>query len=484
MTHENEFDDDLPQPPVSRPPRAMRLLGWGLFVLALLGLIPTTLLAQQSYRLGIKSPYEGGLCEALGASCTGALTSAAAKFEGITLSYAGLAWYAGLATFMLLGLLASGRGRLGWPSAPWVALALLAGVMASVPAGFLVFDLLTATDYEPCPLCLATHSITFTFTSLALVAFILDLTLRALHAGKAKLLGGTGERDAVDAAGRTLAPRYALASVLASAAIAGAVMMVPHYMEIREQHLDTSNRLALLMERPDVKRELMLDGIRALPEEVRLGIKSIPLPGQGNVAAPIRIIEVSDFGCPKCREMHPQIEKLLKDYGDLVRLEFLSYPIDRECNPYVNSTGHETSCEAHMAAMAAERQNKFYPYATLLFANQNRFAEAPWDELAARLKLDLPQFRKDREDPELWARLVHDLDIAYKAGVRGTPRYLLSVNGSPVEMLPTNFSPEEIFQFAAERLAAKPPAADPTPAETPEKPAEPARDDTVTTAPE
>ena len=83
--------------------------------------------------------------------------------------------------------------------------------------------------------------------------------------------------------------------------------------------------------------------------------------------------------------------------------------------------------QAAIAALAAEKQGKFWEFHDLLFKDYNRLNEETINEIAQQLKLNMEKFDKDRKDPQITAMINRDLAEGNQAGVRGTPTVF--VNG-------------------------------------------------------
>jgi len=83
-------------------------------------------------------------------------------------------------------------------------------------------------------------------------------------------------------------------------------------------------------------------------------------PVRGQAQAPVTIIEFSDLQCPFCARVTPTLRELMKQYPDQVRWVFKSFPLGF----------HADSPLAHAAALAAQRQGKFWEMHDLIFANQ------------------------------------------------------------------------------------------------------------------
>ncbi len=109
---------------------------------------------------------------------------------------------------------------------------------------------------------------------------------------------------------------------------------------------------------------------------------------------------------------------MLEQYPNDVKLVFKSFPLARI---------HKYAMNAAVAAMAANRQGKFWEFHKELFKNYNRLNDEVIDEIAQSVGLDMEQFKKDMQDPALLTMVQRDLKDGVEAGVRGTPT--IFVNG-------------------------------------------------------
>jgi protein-disulfide isomerase len=102
---------------------------------------------------------------------------------------------------------------------------------------------------------------------------------------------------------------------------------------------------------------------------------------------------------------------VLEKNPDKVKLVFKNFPL----------RNHKFAMEAATAALAAEKQGKFWEFHDLLFKDYNRLNEQKVKEIAQQLKLDMEKFEKDRKDPGIRRLINRDLAEGNRAGVRGTP---------------------------------------------------------------
>ena len=111
------------------------------------------------------------------------------------------------------------------------------------------------------------------------------------------------------------------------------------------------------------------------------------------------------------------MEELTEHYGDQLRLEYHHYPLGF----------HKAAEPAAIASAAAQKQGKFWEMAHKLYDNYKELNTADYAAYAAEIGLDVEQFKKDFEDPEVIGLVRRDKAVGDKIGVRGTPS--MFVNG-------------------------------------------------------
>lgn len=112
----------------------------------------------------------------------------------------------------------------------------------------------------------------------------------------------------------------------------------------------------------------------------------------------------------------PLLEQVLDKYPKDVKLVVKNFPL----------RNHRFSRKAAVAALAADRQGKFWAFHDALFENFSALSEKKIEELAQKLSLDGERFHRDVKDPKLQARIGRDIQIARQAGVRGTPTIFIN----------------------------------------------------------
>lgn len=108
---------------------------------------------------------------------------------------------------------------------------------------------------------------------------------------------------------------------------------------------------------------------------------------------------------------------------------------------------HKQAKPAALAAIAAQKQGKFWEYHDELFLNMKSLSPQKFVEIATQLGLDINQFNKDILDKNLVNRIDKELRDGQAAGVKGTPA--IFVNGRRLK----DRSPKGFQKMIDEELA-------------------------------
>lgn len=185
------------------------------------------------------------------------------------------------------------------------------------------------------------------------------------------------------------------------------------------------------------KRGVSLDQIRA-EIEAENKVWDIPVgtsPIDGNVKAPITIVEFSDLQCAYCARIAPHIQELVRKYPQQVRVIFKHFPLNF----------HTLAPPAHAAMMAAQNQGKFWEYRYALAPHFRNLKDSTFLAVAQQVGLKMDQFRREMVlDAAKQARINEDIALGTRIGVQGTPNFF--VNGKRQD----RFSPALIDKMVAD----------------------------------
>lgn len=176
----------------------------------------------------------------------------------------------------------------------------------------------------------------------------------------------------------------------------------------------------------------------------------------GNPAAPVTILEYSDFECPACAQYHSLLKRLLDEASSTVRIVYRHFPLDN-----LLPTGeiqHPRAVPAALASQAAANQGKFAEMHDLLFENQYEWASLPVSEAvsvfegyAATIGLDMARFRADRDSQESKAFVNAQKDESIRLGLNYTPTFF--INGKAINN-PTSYDEfKSVIESAAQSVS-------------------------------
>jgi protein-disulfide isomerase len=160
--------------------------------------------------------------------------------------------------------------------------------------------------------------------------------------------------------------------------------------------------------------------VKVLLEPYRVPVVLGDAPVRGAAAAPVTILEFSDFQCPYCVRSRPTVAKIRETYGDKVRWAFRHYPL----------SFHDKAQKAGEAAACAGDQGRFWEMHDRLWDNTGKLAVADLKEHAAALGLDAAAFDKCLDSGAHAGLVERDEQMGQSYGVSGTPAFF--VNGRPL----------------------------------------------------
>lgn len=108
---------------------------------------------------------------------------------------------------------------------------------------------------------------------------------------------------------------------------------------------------------------------------------------------------------------------MFEAYPKVVKLAIKNFPLPN----------HKFALQAAVAALAANRQGKFWEFHDELYKNYNSLNEEKIQEIAQQVGLDTAKLNQDMKAPEIGAIVESDLSEGRDLGVRGIPT--IFVNG-------------------------------------------------------
>lgn len=132
---------------------------------------------------------------------------------------------------------------------------------------------------------------------------------------------------------------------------------------------------------------------------------------RGSADAKVVLVEYSDFECPFCSRHHPNMIKLIEEFGDDVAWVYRHFPL----------SFHPEALPAAVASECASEQGKFWEYADAMFENQDSLDEDYYPELAETLGLNVTNFQTCLDSGKYDDLIESSTTSGAAAGVNGTP---------------------------------------------------------------
>jgi len=144
---------------------------------------------------------------------------------------------------------------------------------------------------------------------------------------------------------------------------------------------------------------------------------------KGDTAAPIRIVEISDFECPYCGQFHVESARIIDSLyvqSGIARYLWISFP---------NST-HPRAWPAVEAAFCAGAAGRFWPMHDILFERVDQWKTAmdPFGlfvKWAEEIGIEVESFGHCLRNDVTAPLQVADYDSALRSGITSTPFFVV-----------------------------------------------------------
>ena len=138
-------------------------------------------------------------------------------------------------------------------------------------------------------------------------------------------------------------------------------------------------------------------------------------PVTGNPDGDVTVVEFFDYRCGYCKQIFPEVQKLLKDDGK-IRYVFKEFPI----------LGPESVVAARVATAAwITDPDKYMLLHTTLMALRGGLTEAKLVQAATDVGYDADALRAAMKDDRVQQSLARNMALAQALGVRSTPTFVV-----------------------------------------------------------
>jgi protein-disulfide isomerase len=199
--------------------------------------------------------------------------------------------------------------------------------------------------------------------------------------------------------------------------ISGAEAMRQIRAYLMEQRRDAAYKMFVDKLKKDYKVETYL-------EPLRVEIATQGFPSKGGAAAPVTIVEFSDFECPFCAGLFPTLKQVESRYADKIRIVFRQFPL---------TSIHPHAQKAAEASLCANEQQKFWEMHDAMFLDNKNLEVDALKQKATALKLDMAVFNTCIDSARHAETIRKDIAEGVKLGITGTPAMFINgrfINGN------------------------------------------------------
>ncbi len=176
-----------------------------------------------------------------------------------------------------------------------------------------------------------------------------------------------------------------------------------------KEHLDTQARDAAKRSYLDSLRTKFQAVVTLEPEREVLDGNG---PERGAAAAPVTIVEFSDYQCPFCARFEHVLKAVMAKYPEKVRLVYRNLPLPQL---------HPDAENAAEAAICAGNQGRFWEFHDLMFQDQRLLNIPALKDKAKTLGLNLPAFDECLDSGNAREALKLDERVAEQLALSTTP---------------------------------------------------------------
>ena len=141
---------------------------------------------------------------------------------------------------------------------------------------------------------------------------------------------------------------------------------------------------------------------------------------RGNPAAPVTLVEYSDFECPFCKRFHVTAKQLVDESGGRVKWVYRHFPLDELHPVKARQEAVASECAAELGGNDA-----FWKFADRLYeltpSNNKTDIDSVLPQIAREIGLDAAKFAACRASGRHDRRVQEDYQNAVATGGRGTP---------------------------------------------------------------
>ncbi len=140
----------------------------------------------------------------------------------------------------------------------------------------------------------------------------------------------------------------------------------------------------------------------------------------GNATATVTMVEFADYQCPFCSRYYTQtFNEIKKQFIDTGKLRYIVRDYPLPFHPMAGKASEATHCAGE------QKKEKFWEIRTKIFENQKELSVEYLKQLAKEMGLNTEKFNQCIDTEKYKDEVKKDMDDGSKAGVSGTPSFII-----------------------------------------------------------
>jgi len=139
----------------------------------------------------------------------------------------------------------------------------------------------------------------------------------------------------------------------------------------------------------------------------------------GSPAAPLVLIEYSDFQCPYCNVVHPTLKRIVEESNGQIAWVYRHLPLE-SIHPNAKPAAIASECVAEQLGNAG-----FWKFADIIFSDQSKMSPAYFEQVVLQLGAQKTAYKSCIASASTAKKVDTDSNEAQQNGGQGTPYTIL-----------------------------------------------------------
>ncbi len=167
---------------------------------------------------------------------------------------------------------------------------------------------------------------------------------------------------------------------------------------------------------------------------------------RGSLNADAVLVEYSDYECPFCKQFHPTMQQVMKDYGNKVAWVFRNYPLS--FHPKAEKSAEAAECVNELGG-----NDKYWAFTDAVYEKMPALELNQLVDVAASVGIDRTKFTTCLDSGKYKDKIAKDEAGGTAAGIQGTPGTIIIGKNGKKTMIPGALPYEQVKPMIDQILA-------------------------------